>query len=239
MSAQLSLIIDASQIYGSDLASDIEAVVSCIPRYGGAKRTAREGLLRPIAYLYARMDLLDDSDARIVHRISRACTGIALDGPPPIRQFARLSGERWDGRGYGDSRAATVDIAPRHGDARWILDFRRNSGNASAVHHIHDMLGAMRPGLRALGCAASSTCILLPCLAPLVLALRWSAHVEAAAFLAGSGVAPKSGEWDQLVDQALARGLPWAVRLAELSARHPRDVLSRSLVWVHSRAVAR
>jgi hypothetical protein len=244
MSAQLSLI-DASHvvesrehppIYGDDLTSDIEAVVSRIPSFGASKNTARAHVRRVTAYLYARVDMLDADSRRVVERITASCTGRTLP-PWTDPHFARLNGERTDGRGYGDSRNPALAVSPRHGAAVWMLEFRK-SGNEHATAAIESMVMGLRPGIRACVSASwpepNTLRVLLPALAPLVLALRWSDHVAAAVFLAGSGVEPKSGEWAQLVDQALARGLPWSIKLAELSARHPRDVLSRALAWVHA-----
>ena len=96
----------------------------------------------------------------------------------------------------------------------------------------------VRPHLRALGCdPGKRNSLLLPSLAPLILALRWSPALEAAVFLAGSGIAPKSDEWAVLVDQA--QDQPWHEALAVLSARHPRDVVIRALGWVHSEGMRR
>jgi hypothetical protein len=118
----------------------------------------------------------------------------------------------------------------------WWLEFRHGEHAWGKVKHWID---AVRPGLRALGCPPKSKghSVRLRSLAPLILALRWSPAVEAAVFLAGSGVAPKSDEWSVLGDLALSRGLPWSVALAELSVRHPRDVMSRAIGWVHARGI--
>ncbi len=241
MSDQLSLIdashvvasTDHPQMFGDDITSDIEAVVSRIPRFGGTKNTARAGRMRVLAYLYARTDLGTPQEQTAVRRICGACTRTSPSWQGE-QLLARLNGEPWDGRGYGDSRSPVVEVSKRHGDARWMLEFR-HSGNDDNERAVERMVEQVRPGLLACGVGVSSKRLLLPALAPLVLALRWSDHVAAAVYLAGSGVAPKSLEWEGLVDMSLARGQSWAVKLAELSARHPRDALSRALAWVHAR----
>jgi hypothetical protein len=231
---------DHQWLPGEDAMSDIQAVLSYIPGIGHAKGTHRERVYRPLACLYVRTALLAEHERRIAQGIARACTG--YDDPwdgygawdvtrsePTEPIWIRLNGET-----PRMGREATRSVRTSDRTAVWWLEFRHGELAFGKIKHWMD---SVRPGLRTLGCPPKSKghSIRLPSLAPLILALRWSDHVAAAVFLAGSGVAPKSLAWDGLVDMALARGLPWSVPLAELSARHPRDVMSRAIAWVHAR----
>lgn len=252
MTAQLSLL-DAALVHadtgddhqwlpGEDVAADIDAVLSYIPGIGHRKGTTRERVYRPLACLYVRTALLPEHERRIAQAIARKCTGYVdywdgygaydvTNGAPTEPIWLRLNGET---PRMGRESVRSVRTSDR--DAVWWLEFRHGDLAFGKVKH---WINGVRPGLRALGCPPKRKghSIRLPSLAPLILALRWSDHVAAAVFLAGSGVAPKSDEWAVLVDQSLARGMPWAVKLAELSARHPRDVMSRALAWVHAQGM--
>jgi hypothetical protein len=254
MTAQLSLL-DAALVHadtgddhqwlpGEDVAADISAVLSYIPGNGHAKGTHRERVYRPLACLYVRTALLAEHERRIAQGIARACTG--YDDPwdgygawevtrsePTEPIWLRLNGET-----PRMGREAIRPVRASDRDAVWWLEFRHGEHAYGKVKH---WINCVRPGLRALGCSPKSKghSIRLPSLAPLILALRWSDATAAAVFLAGSGIAPKSGEWAMHVDLALSRGMPWSESLAVLSARHPRDVLSRALAWVHAQGMHR
>lgn len=233
---------DHQWLPGEDIAWDITAVMSHIPGIGHSKGTSRERVHRPLACLYVRSALLPAAERRIVQGIARACTGFAdqwngyegrSHSPDPRDDreiWLRLNGET-----PRMGREATRPVRTSDRDAVWWLEFRHGEFAWGKVKHWIDVV---RPGLRALGCPPKSKghSIRLTSLAPLNLAVRWSDHVAAAVFLAGSGVAPKSPEWAVFVDMALSRGLPWSLKLAELSARHRRDVVIRALAWVHSRS---
>jgi hypothetical protein len=248
VSAQLSLL-DAPVVHadtgedhqwlpGDDAMSDIGAVVSYIPGIGHAKGTHRERVYRPLACLYVRTALLDDDTRKVAQAMARKCTGFVDDwnGYDSDRHgeiWLRLNGET-----VRMGREAVRPVRASDRNAVWWLEFRHGE---HAFGKVKRWIDGVRPGLRALGCPPKSKghSVRLPNLAPLILALRWSPAVEAAVFLAGSGVAPKSGEWSMLVDLALSRGLPWSVKLAELSGRHPRDVMSRAIEWVHAQGMHR
>lgn len=265
MTAQLSLLNaaivhadtgdDHQWLPGEDVASDIDAVLSHIPGIGHRKNTTRESVRRSLACLYVRPALLPDHERRICEGIAQQVTAYrdarveagvvrrteyVSDGsgggvvavPVSAEVWIRLSGER-----TSEGRWFMRDVTATDRNAVWRLEFRNGDIARPKVKEWRD---AVRPYLRTLGCCPSKrNYINLPSLAPLILALRWSDHVAAAVFLAGSGVAPKSDHWTVLVDMALAHGRPWAVPLAELSARHPRDVMSRALVWVHAQGMHR
>jgi hypothetical protein len=263
VSAQLSLLDaalahadtgdDHQWLPGEDAMSDIQAVLSHIPGIGHAKGTSRERVYRPLACLYVRTALLDVDERKVAQAIARKCTGFT-DPHNGLEQTLRIVRDA-----DGEQQSVPVDVpiwvrlngeTPRMGreairpvrasdrDAVWWLEFRHGEHAYGKVKH---WINCVRPGLRALGCSPKSKghSIRLPSLAPLILALRWSDAIAAAVFLAGSGIPPRSGEWAMHVDLALSRGMPWAESLAVLSARHPRDVLSRALAWVHAQGMHR
>jgi hypothetical protein len=262
VSAQLTLL-DAALVHadtgddhqwlpGEDIAADIDAVLAYVPDLGKRHRDAHEKAHRPLALLYVRTALLGPDERKVAQGIARRVTGFvdSGDGVQHSTELIRIDGTNrlvsmptqraiWV-RVSGEASTGTGRVASRHvsaGDRAyvWRLEFRHGADSKAKAWR-----DQVREPLRALGCApAKRAHILLPSLAPLILALRWSPALEAAVFLAGSGVAPKSDEWAMLVDQALMRGLPWAVPLAELSARHPRDVLSRAIAWVHAQGMYR
>jgi hypothetical protein len=269
VSAQLSLLDaalahadtgdDHQWLPGEDIAADIDAVLAYVPTIGHRALTARERLRRPLALLYVRSALLGPPERKIVQGIARRVTGFAdehagirhghelirVDGeerpghrftsiPVQAEIWVRVSGESSTG-GFG--RQAHRDVTPHDRGSVWRLEFRNGDMAAPSVKAWREQV---RPHLRALGCCPSKrNYLLLPSLAPLILALRWSDAIAAAVFLAGSGIPPRSGEWAMHVDLALSRGMPWAESLAVLSARHPRDVLSRALAWVHAQGMHR
>jgi hypothetical protein len=262
VSAQLSLL-DAPLVHadtgddhqwlpGEDVSADIDAVLSYVPDLGKRHRDAHDKGHRPLVLIYVRTALLGADERKFAQGLARRVTGfvdsgdgvqhsidlIRIDGTDQIVSTPR-NRAIWV-RVSGEASTGTGRVASRHvgtGDRAyvWRLEFRHGADSK-----VKAWRGKIREPLRALGCAPSKRAqILLPSLAPLILALRWSPAVEAAVFLAGSGVAPKSGEWSMLVDLALSRGLPWAVPLAELSGRHPRDVMSRAIGWVHAQGIER
>lgn len=262
MSAQLTLLDaalahadtgeDHQWLPGDDVVADIDAVIGSLPTVGHRKGTHRESIRRPIAYLYARTALLDGGDRKRVQGIARACTGF-VDTDDGVRRSIELIHEeqggplisvpwttaiwvRLNGEPPRTGREATRDFTPSDRTAVWRLDFRTSD---TARGPIKDWRTRVTPGLRALGCAPGPKAkrLLLPAIAPLVLALRWDDATQAAVFLAGSGVAPKSDAWAVLVDQA--QDQPWYAALALLSARHSRDVMSRALDWVHAQGMDR
>jgi hypothetical protein len=263
VSAQLSLLdaaavdrdtgSDHQWLPGEDIAADIDAVLAYVPKVGHRHGTAREKSLRPLAYVYARTALLEPAERKIVQGIARACTGFVdehdgihhytewmqHEGEPSPRwtpqsseEWARLSG----GAGR-DGREATRRVLPADRSFPWAVGFLASD---HAIPKVKAWREQVRPHLRTLGCdPGKRKAITLPSLAPLILALRWSPALEAAVFLAGSGIAPKSDEWAVHVDLALACGRPWSEALAVLSARHPRDVVIRALAWVHAHGMQR
>jgi hypothetical protein len=265
VSTQLSLL-DAALVHadtgddhqwlpGEDIRADIAAVLAYVPDLGKRHRDAHEKAYRPLALLYVRTALLRPDERKVARGLAHRVTGFVDSGDGIQHSTELLRIESAEGasqwitmptqraiwvRVSGEASTGTGRVASRHvgaGDRAyvWRVEFRH--GADSKAKEWRDRI---REPLRALGCAPSKRAyILLPSLAPLILALRWSTAVEAAVFLAGSGVAPKSLAWDGLVDMALARGLPWSVPLAELSARHPRDVMSRAIAWVHAQGMQR
>jgi hypothetical protein len=243
MASQLSLL-DAALVHvdtgddhqwlpGEDVAADIDAVLAHVPRVGHRHGTVREKNLRPLAYLYARTALLEPGERKVVQAIARKATGWLDEFNGYIPEMSDEAWIRLSGGAAREGREATRRVLPSNRQFVWGVAFLRSD---AAIPKVKAWREQVRPHLRALGCdPGKHNHLLLPSLAPLNLALRWSPAVEAAVFLAGSGVAPKSGEWAVLIDLALSRGMPWAETLAELSARHPRDVMSRALAWVHSR----
>ena len=255
MTAQLSLLDvpivhadtgdDHQWLPGEDVAADIGSALSHIPGIGHAKGTHRERVYRPLACLYVRTALLDDDTRKVAQAMARKCTGFVDEwngyegrshSPDPNDDreiWLRLNGET-----VGMGREAVRPVRASDRDAVWWLEFRHGEHAWGKVKHWID---SVRPGLRALGCPPKRKghSVRLPSLAPLILALRWSPAVQAAVFLAGSGVDPKSAEWSVLGDLALSRGLPWSVALAELSVRHPRDVMVRAIGWVHAQGIKR
>jgi hypothetical protein len=254
MSAQLSLLdavhvdLDTGDDHrwfaGEDIVADIDAVLAYVPKVGHRHGTAREKSRRPLALLYARTALLEPAERKVVQGIARAATGFldpwdGYDGWDPEgcrgvgEIWVRVTGERDGGWGMGRQGWRSVSGSAR--GAAWRADFRAGAVVRPTVKAWREQV---RPHLRVLGCdPGKRDHLLLPSLAPLILALRWSPALEAAVFIAGSGVAPKSDEWAVLVDQAQDR--PWHEALAVLSARHPRDVLTRALGWVHAQGMSR
>jgi hypothetical protein len=247
VSTQLSLL-DAALVHadtgddhqwlpGGDIREDIAAVLDRIPRVGYRHNTVREKNLRPLAYLYARTALLGPDERKVVQAIARKATGFVDEFNGYIPEMHDEAWIRLSGGAARDGREATRRVLPSNRQFAWGVAFLRSDAATPKVKAWREQV---RPHLRAFGCdPGKHNHFLLPCLGPLILALRWSPAVEAAVFLAGSGVAPKSLAWDGLVDMALARGMPWSVPLAELSARHPRDVMSRAIAWVHAQGMQR
>jgi hypothetical protein len=240
---------DHEWLPGEDVAADIDAVLRMLPTCGHRRNTARENIRRPIAYLYARTALLGGDERKQVQSIARGCTGFvdSRNGINPHNELVQdertgqyisvpQEGQIWirlNGEASGWGREPKRDVGPGDRDAVWRLDFRTSDTATPRVKALREQI---QPGLRALGCAPGK-CIRLPNLAPLILAMRWTDAVRAAVFLAGSGIAPRSDAWAVLVDQA--QDQPWHEELALLSARHPRDVLSRALAWVHASGMRR
>jgi hypothetical protein len=265
MSAQLSLLdaaavdhdmgSDHQWLPGEDIAADIDAVLAYVPDLGKRHRLAHEKAHRPLALLYVRTALLGPDERKVAQGLAQRVTGFH-DDHDGVRVESALV--RVDGGGYewmrtgvqrglwirvsgeastGTGRVASRDVRDADRDFVWRLEFRHGDTVRPQVKAWRDQI---REPLRALGCAPSKRAhITLPSLAPLILALRWSPALEAAVFLAGSGIAPKSDEWAVLVDLALACGRPWSEALAVLSARHPRDVVIRALAWVHAQGMQR
>jgi hypothetical protein len=262
VSAQLSLLdagavdndtgSDHQWLPGEDIAADIDAVLAYVPDLGKRHRDAHEKAHRPLALLYVRTALLGPDERKVAQGIARRVTGFvdSGDGVQHGVELLRIDGTNhivstptnraiWV-RVSGEASTGTGRVASRHvgaGDRAyvWRLEFRHGADSKAKAWR-----DQVREPLRALGCAPSKRAhILLPSLAPLILALRWSPALEAAVFLAGSGIAPKSDEWAVHVDLALACGRPWSEALAVLSARHPRDVVIRALAWVHAQGMQR
>lgn len=207
---------------------------------------------RPIAYLYVRPAMLSPDDRKRALQIARACTGVeAPDGVRGIVEgviddaSGRLTWESFDREvwvrlngdgGSWSGRQATRDVTPPDEGSTWRLEFLNGDTARPAVARFRD---GLRPGLLALG-VAPGKCnhIRLPHLSPLILALRWDDAVSYAVALIVAGVAPRSAEWAVRVDRLLADGDPAAEALALLSARHPRDVMSRALAWAHENRAA-
>jgi hypothetical protein len=192
----------------------LDFVLGSIPNVGHAPGTSRASLHRPVATLYER----DRETPNTWRRIN------------------------------GSNREPYRRIAQSHGDAAWMLDFLHYSAdghsgyeNAMTKPIVERFADSLRPGLRACGISITSkktdqsrpARALLSSLDPLVLALCWEPAVSAGCLLAGLGVKPLSDEWTVKLDVAMAAGLPWCERLAELSARH--GPLVRAWRWLHAR----
>jgi hypothetical protein len=247
MSAQLTLLDaalasadtgdDHQWLPGEDIAADIDAVLAYVPTVGHRHGTVREKSMRPLAYLYARTALLDPDTRKIVQAIARNATGFVDEFNGYIPEMSDEAWIRLSGGAARAGREATRRVLPSNRQFVWGVAFLRSD---AAIPKVKAWREQVRPHLRAMGCdPGKRKAITLPSLAPLILALRWSDAIAAAVFLAGSGIPPRSGEWAMHVDLALSRGMPWAEALAVLSARHPRDVLSRALAWVHAQGMHR
>lgn len=220
--------------------ADIDAVLAGIP-------PAYSQGARPIAFLYVRTAKLPSHEHGLVQSIARQCSGF-LDPQNGMYERAELvrdeassrwvtntaMGEVWVRLSGEASRNATRDVSKPDRDAIWRIDFRHGDVSRPKAKAWREKV---LPGLRALGCQPGSKLkrMLLPSLAPLILAQHWSDAMRAAVFLAGNGVRPRSDEWAVLVDQAIDAGQPWAEDLALLSARREGDVIPRALGWVYAR----
>jgi hypothetical protein len=202
----------------------LDFVLDGIPRVGHRKGTWRETRNRPLATLYSR----SQSGG---YETEAGTLAETVDQWWP-RPHATETGPAWQTSAVERS---VRGVPKSHGDAKFWLDY---------LHGMHetvrDFAARIEPGLRACGVKlmrrsdGRAAGALLSSLHPLVIAMCWDDATAAGCFLA-SAVEPLSFEWRVRVDDALDRGLPWAQRLAELSALH--GPLDRAWRWVYENRI--
>ena len=232
-----------AQAAHDETAAMISAVIGAIPMVGHRKGTVRETVQRPVAYLYACRDRLDEHARELAIAICSAVTG---DEPCELRElkpwlprregqplrsgtaWLRMNGERDGTRGAGRESIRTMNGTPERDGYAWTLDvsLRSSSSFRASFNTARRDLDDYAPEM-------------LGTLAGWLLVLRWS---EALRFVvlwrrrSGCSLGP-----EMLVrrDQALAAGhVPEAehaetYRLAQLDPA--TSMLARSVMAVPPR----
>jgi hypothetical protein len=190
-----------------ELLADLASISSMIPWFGKRHDTARADVRRPIAYLYGRPAGLSTDDGLLCYAASRGLFRAGSEQTP----WARLQGLAFaaglvSSGGGGDywvrvtgekesqtARALVKRVTNVVKDQPWLLELASGLGNDIASEmawtlrlNIERALQMTCTGWKAMGGSG----FLLPHLAPIVLAVRWSDALQAAVILARHGVLP-------------------------------------------------
>lgn len=195
---------------GQELVADMAAISSMIPWFGKRANTARADLRRPIAYLYGRPAVMSTNDKRLCCAATRGLFRQASHESceERLHQLAFVRGLASSGGG-GDfwvrvngekegqtSRELVRRVLGTHA-LPWSLEIAFGLGNDVASARAETVRSNIERVLR-MTCSGwmsmGGSGFIVRHLAPLVLALRWDAGLEAAVILARHGVLPNAVE---------------------------------------------